>query len=334
MSRTVVLSLSTLAASVLLAACVPQPTLQTAPPSSTSSMAAAAQAYLSAALDSMERTMLRPDALSWTTLRDSAMIVAAGAQRPYDTYPAIEWALRRANKHSFLQVSAPGAVSTMLPGRVGYLHVPQRGGVAIALADSLHDAVRTLVRDGACAWIVDVRANGGGNMWPMLAGVGPLLGDSLVGSFGGRSDSPRWHYHQGVSGILAASGRLDTASRITTAPVEPVPTTAPVAVLFDAGTGSSGEVVVIAFLGRPNVRTFGSPSAGFATVNRGVRLGDGANMVVTTGYNADRRGVSYGDQLTPDSLIALPTGWPSPTDRVTAGALHWLASQVTCPVIR
>lgn len=171
-------------------------------------------------------------------------------------------------------------------------------------------------------------------MWPMLAGIGPLLGDTLVGSFGGRADSDRWHYRSGVSGILAASGRLDTASRITTAPVNPIPTNVPVAVLFDGGTGSSGEAVVIAFLGRPNVRTFGSPSAAFATVNRGVRLSDGANMVVTTGYNADRRGISYGDQLTPDSLIPLPTGWPSPTDRVTAGEIKWLATQMACPATR
>ncbi len=307
---------------------------QPPPPPSAPLMSPDARDYLSAALDSIERSILRPGNLNWTVLRDSAMILAAGAQRSYDTYPAIEWTLRRANKHSFLQVPTPGAVATMLPGRVGYVHVPQRGGAAVALADSLHEAVRTLTRDGACAWIVDVRANGGGNMWPMLAGVGPLLGDTLVGSFGGQADSPRWHYRHGVSGILAASGRLDTASRITTAPLDPVPATVPVAILFDGGTGSSGEAVVIAFLGRPNVRTFGSPSAGFATVNRGVRLPDGANMVVTTGYNADRRGISHGDQLTPDSLIALPTGWPSPTDRVSAGALHWLAKQTGCPPSR
>jgi hypothetical protein len=28
---------------------------------------------------------------------------------------------------------------------------------------------------------VDLRGNGGGNMWPMLAGVGPVLGEGIVG---------------------------------------------------------------------------------------------------------------------------------------------------------
>lgn len=330
MARTRVALFRYLCSSLILVGCTAGRTPSPAPSPSGSRLAPEAHAYLLVALDSIERTVLRHDAASWSAIRDSALRLAEGAQRPFDTYPAIDWALRRTNKHSFLQVPTPGAVSAMLPGRVGYLHVPQRGGAGVALADSLHEAVRSLRRDGACAWIVDVRANGGGNMWPMLAGVGPLLGDTVVGSFGGRADSPRWYYRDGVSGVLAASGRLDTVSRVTTAPVAAIPSSVPLAVLFDGGTGSSGEAVVIAFLGRPNVRTFGTRSAGFATVNRGLRLPDGANMVVTTGYNADRRGVSYGDQLTPDSLIALPSGWPSPTDRVAAAALSWLARHDAC----
>jgi hypothetical protein len=293
-------------------------------------MSADALAYLQTALDSIERTVSREDGVQWATVRDSAVLLADGAQRPYDTYPAIHWALRRTNKHSFLQVPTPGVVSSLMASGVGYIHVPQRGGAAIALADSLHDAVRALQEGGACAWIVDLRANGGGNMWPMLAGIGPLLGDTIVGSFGGRPSSPRWYYKDGISGTLDSVGKLDTAGRVTVSPVQLRDPAVPVAVLFDGGTGSSGEAVVIAFAGRPNTRTFGSRSAGYATVNRGLRLADGANMVVTTGYNADRRGHVYGYQLIPDSTITLPSGWPSPTDRVTASARGWLAARASC----
>ncbi len=291
---------------------------------------AEALAYLHVALDSIEQTVLRGTRVAWPVVRDSAVLLVRGAQRPYDTYPAIDWALRRVNKHSFLQVSTPGAVSRMIAGGIGYIHVPQRGGSGIALADSLHGAVGTLQAAGACAWIVDVRANGGGNMWPMLAGIGPLLGDTIVGSFGGQPLSERWYYRDGVAGILSVSGKLDTISRVTVSPVQPLNPGVPIAVLFDGGTGSSGEAVVIAFAGRPNSKTFGSRSAGFATVNRGLRLADGANMVVTTGHNADRRGQSYGDQLNPDITVALPSGWPSPTDRVSAAAEEWLTTQGSC----
>jgi hypothetical protein len=45
----------------------------------------------------------------------------------------------------------------------------------------------------------------------------------------------------------------------------------PVAVLVDGGTGRSGEALAVAFPGRPNTRSFGQATAGFATVNRGSR---------------------------------------------------------------
>ena len=289
-----------------------------------------ARAYLNAALDTIQRVTLRADTLPWRRIRDSAFVIAAGAQRPIDTYTAIDWALRRANKHSFLQARVPGAVSTMLPERVAYVHVPQRGGSSPALPDSLHRAVASFDSAGACGWIVDLRANGGGNMWLMLAGIGPLLGDTIVGSFGTGPNADRWHYRSGVSAILKPGGRLDTASRVTVPPVELRNPDAPIAVLIDSGTGSSGEAVAIAFQGRPNTRTFGSPSAGFATVNRGAQLPDHANMVVTVGYNADRRGVVYVDQIRPDVRVELPSGWPSPTDRVSAAAAEWLREQPGC----
>jgi C-terminal processing protease CtpA/Prc len=28
-------------------------------------------------------------------------------------------------------------------------------------------------------WIVDLRNNGGGNMWPMLTGIGSILGEGV-----------------------------------------------------------------------------------------------------------------------------------------------------------
>lgn len=290
-----------------------------------------AAAYLTAALDTLESAMLGRDTLSWTAIRDSAFLLAAGARAPRDTYGAIAWALRRSNRHSFLQASTPGAVSELIDGRFGYVRVPQRGGTAVALADSLHDAVRALGAAGACGWIVDLRGNGGGNMWPMLAGIGPLLGDSLVGRFGVDNGNAGWFYRMGVSGLRGPDGTVDTVSAVTVAPVAMVPSSSPVAVLFDGGTGSSGEAVAVAFLGRPGTRTFGTPSAGFATANRGSRLPDGANMVITTGYYTDRRGIEHADQLEPDSLVeAGVTGWPFATDPVAKAAAAWLAGHAAC----
>lgn len=290
----------------------------------------AARAYLTVALDTLEATVLGRDTIPWRIIRDSAMQIASGARTPAETHGAIAWALRRINKHSFLQANAPGAVSEIVRGTIGYLHVPQRGGGAQALADSLHTAVATLERAGVCGWIVDLRGNGGGNMWPMLAGIGPLLGDSIVGAFGPGPSAERWYYRRGVAGILSGS-RLDTASSVTVPVAELRRADAPIAVLIDGSTGSSGEAVAIAFRGRPDTRSFGAPTAGFATANRGSRLPDGANMVLTSGYYTDRRGVQYPEQLQPDVRIDGPaTEYPFATDRVATMAADWVAAQPGC----
>ena len=52
-----------------------------------------------------------------------------------------------------------------------------------------------LQTQGACRYIVDLRGNDGSNMWPMLNGVAPLLGDSPFGRmvsplFGLKATSP------------------------------------------------------------------------------------------------------------------------------------------------
>ena len=294
-------------------------------------MSPAAEAYLTAALDTIQAVTLGGDTLSWALLRDSAFHYAYGARQPSDTYGAIDWALRRANKHSFLQASRPGAVSRSINGMFGYIRVPQRGGTAIPLADSLHTAIRSLESGGVCGWIVDLRGNGGGNMWPMLAGIGPLLGDSIVGYFGSDMEAQAWYYRRGVSGILHSGGGIDTASQVTVEPFELASTLPPVAVLIDGATGSSGEALTVAFLGRANTRSFGEPTAGFATVNRGSRLPDGANMVVTTGYYADRHRIPIAERVDPDeSVRGGVEGWPFPTDRVSEAAMRWLSTQPAC----
>ena len=52
-------------------------------------------------------------------------------------------------------------------------------------------------RDSArasCRWVVDLRGNGGGNMWPMLGGLRPFFGEAGLGSFVSTAgQAPLWH---------------------------------------------------------------------------------------------------------------------------------------------
>ncbi|MCF6261995.1 MAG: S41 family peptidase [Xanthomonadales bacterium] len=44
-----------------------------------------------------------------------------------------------------------------------------------------HEIIQSLESAGVCGWVLDLRQNTGGNMWPMIAAVGPLLGEGVHG---------------------------------------------------------------------------------------------------------------------------------------------------------
>jgi C-terminal processing protease CtpA/Prc len=194
------------------------------------------------------------------------------------------------------------------------------------------DSLQTLIGDfdsaGACGWIVDLRGNGGGNMWPMLAGIGPLLGDSIVGSFvtQGEPDSP-WRYVNGHAWAGAAT-IPEWNAHGSLPPVRLRNPIAPVAVLTDSITASSGEATLIAFRGRPNVRSFGGATAGYASVNNGFPLPDSANMVITVGYERDRTGFQHPLKIEPDESVARSKD--GAVDEVLERATGWLRKQRAC----
>ncbi|QBD76117.1 hypothetical protein EPA93_08885 [Ktedonosporobacter rubrisoli] len=172
-------------------------------------------------------------------------------------------------------------------------------------------------------WIIDLRRNTGGDMWPMLAGVGPILGEGKVGSFvhAGGSRVP-WLYQRGQ----ARAGRW-VAARVTN-PYQLKQAMPPVAVLTSENTISSGEALAVAFRGRPRTRSFGEPTAGLPTANQGFKLPDGAMLQLTTALDVDRNGVSYDGSLVPDQEV--PLDWSqleTDQDLVVLEALKWLQQQ-------
>jgi len=182
-----------------------------------------------------------------------------------------------------------------------------------------------------CGWIVDLRGNTGGNMWPMLAGIGPVLGEGEVGAFLDSDGAKlKWVYKEGKAGILSPDGATEITAKVEGAPyrLRQMP---PVAVLIDRGTASSGEAVAVAFRGRPNTRFFGEHSMGFSTANKGFLLSDGANMVLTTGVYLDRTGVEYDSGVSPDEQVA-GSDKESHTQEGTVMdmAIKWLSKQSKC----
>ena len=101
-------------------------------------------------------------------------------------------------------------------------------------ADSLHSIAAGLESSHPVGWIIDLRGNVGGNMWPMLAGIGFVLGEGNLGSFlsPDGSETP-WFYHDGKAGT--GSGNSESISSAEANPPLSLPELAPSPVLIDSG---------------------------------------------------------------------------------------------------
>jgi carboxyl-terminal processing protease len=294
-----------------------------------------ASAYLDTALGHLEKHFLRTERVDWQAVRTGSRDIAKDAKTFRDTYPAIRWAISQLNEpHSFFlepqQVTAGRAAQNQETptsgqlGKIGFVRLPAHGSDG-SLAqgtyqDTVHDAVRNLDQQGVCGWLVDLSSNGGGNMYPMIAGLGALLGEGEHGVFLGARKTPlvTWGYKAGAAVIgNTPLARVERPYQLKTAD-------APVAVMISKRTGSSGEATAISFIGRPNTRFFGEATYGFTTGNIGVPLEDKAILVITSSEMADRNAKTYA-KIRPDE--------PSrafKTNDNNHPAMRWLMSQPSC----
>jgi len=308
----------------------------------------AAVRYLDAALDLMRAHALRSRAVDWPVLRAQALEHARGAASPAETHSAVRFALRElGDRHSYLQSagatralarSAVGNARTGVPlaapqsarlgERLGYLAVPSFAGGTptqqVDFAETLKTMIQAHDAEGVCGWIVDLRRNSGGNLWPMLAGLGPLLGEGVLAASvypdGRRVDV--WH-RAGQAGFGEYTQlRVRTAYRPAVA--------LPVAVLLGRGTASSAEVLAVAFRGRRATRSFGAPTRGLSAGNRTFPLADGASLVLTVAATSDAAGRIYDGPIVPDEPVPAAPSGADGIDPALEAAAAWLSSGDSC----
>jgi carboxyl-terminal processing protease len=253
---------------------------------------------------------------------------AKPAQAPGEKWPPSPYIERHSPSGSMEIIDGISIATVIVPAFEqtddGQMHV---------YAETLRSEVARLAEKRPAGWIVDLRGNLGGNVWPMLAGVGPLAASGTLGAFvdaNGNKDS--WFVAGDGSGVNTHDGKRQI---FCWTPPKPISFTTPpiVAVLVDRGTASSGEAVAIAFQGSPHSKLLGRPTHGQSTSNEGFPLPDGANLVLTTAVEADRNGRIYIDGIVPDVALAEETGLSAPgtIDPMTRAAADWIKSVAAHP---
>lgn len=320
--------------------------------------------YLREAIATIRSNALYADQVDWADVERQAIEREARARDSIDTLDTVVWLLAQLNdNHSFPQIAAdrvaayqerygttpwptpeprqqvstfsdrrePSVSTVRQRGRtIAHVIVPARMN---APADQLNAYASTLfdgiAASNACGYVVDLRGNVGGNSWPMLTGLSALLGQGRIGGYNtpSRRDEMRLQ-----GGELWATENGQGMKLFTFTGWRPAPDlhVAPVAVLIDDATGSSGEATAIAFRGRAHTRAFGIGTAGASTSTQGFRLSDGTNLVIAVDVMADRDGVGYPHGVTPDVEVD-PTGATAEKpDHAMAAALQWLGQQRGC----
>jgi carboxyl-terminal processing protease len=188
--------------------------------------------------------------------------------------------------------------SKLVANGIGYLHLPfhlsMNKDENYRYADTLRKQIQYLdVNNHIKGWIVDLRDNYGGNMWPMLAGLNPLLEDNTVGYQVISNHYSSWESNSkkpfGLPKMRNTYKCKDLKNKI--------------AVLIDTVTASSGEMIAISLLGMGNSKSFGNPTGGYTTTNGTYRLSNGAYLFLANGYCADRNKKVYMGKIQPDVAV-------------------------------
>ena len=302
-------------------------------------------AYACDSIAVIERRAVALPAVDWPAIKSDLLAAAASAATVDDMHGPLANALRRLDGHSRF-LTPPRAAELRTPqkrvdrvqtepsARIAYVDL--RGFVGTdpvsmeAYVRTLREGIAEAERNYVCGYIVDLRRNPGGNMWPALLGLQPLLGRGRVGGFRTRDGGEAYWTLEDDS--ASAGGVVALAARV------PLPAggsagTRPVAVLLGVETASAGEAVAIAFRDRPDTRSFGWRTAGLTTANAGYALTDNARIALAVAEMIDRNGLRYTPYVRPDeeTIAALRVHRVGRTVDVTRNAaVSWLAEMPAC----
>jgi carboxyl-terminal processing protease len=288
--------------------------------------------YILEVIGLMQQTSVRRNEIDWTLFREQVIASAGAPATIPQTYGAIMNAMALLNDPNASYEVRPGggsfapiapcqipyvpAVDAAFPLGVGYIHVPSFTGSASQAANYMtrvRNEVMRHDREDMTGWIIDLRGNTRGEFWPMLAAIGPVLGEGVTGHFiDADGAAAPWGYDRGAARLLD----LTLAELEPYALLDPSPR---IAVLMNADVAGPGEALLVAFRGGADTRLFGSGTCGRAMRAERIPLSNGAILTLSTALLGDRSGTPTPPRIAPDEIVPM-------NEDVVERALAWLRS--------
>lgn len=291
-------------------------------------MADSVKLYLDKSLSIIERNALNTKDINWKKLREDVYTKASGAQQYDDILHIYPFIFETINDHHGslkfksktyswnkpLQNTSTMAIklatkkyttvrSERIAKDIGYLLIPGnddfRGQHMDSITKSIKKAIARVNDKHIKGWIIDLRVNTGGNMYPMIAGLSDLIGEGKAGGFLTPSYQPdgNWIIKNGTFFV-------DTV-KVTAVKYDgyPMKSNMPIAILISGNTASSGEMTAISTIGRKKSIIIGELSAGYTTSNLGFELNEYSGLNLAVDYASDRNGKIYPKNIEPDITV-------------------------------
>lgn len=166
-------------------------------------------------------------------------------------------------------------------GKVLHVTPPQiTGGDEERMREYASTGLRNMQSSGlpgqACALVIDLTEQKGGNAWPPMDLLQPLFTEANSGRFVDRDNN-----RSPIFSLPYLEMRHATLGAGISNPLQRY-VDQPFAFIMNERTASAGEMIAVALLGEgERVRSFGWPSRGMTTANRAIKLPDNAMLALT-----------------------------------------------------
>jgi carboxyl-terminal processing protease len=211
----------------------------------------------------------------------------------------------------------------MLENGYGYILIPgnnpTKPGEIQIIAGQIQDSLAKLNPAKLKGVVIDLRLNLGGNMWPMIIGVGNLVSKGKLGYFiyPDASKNESWM-------VRGNSIYSDTTQACSVKALGKANPKIKIAVLTSPYTASSGEATAITFKGQKNACIIGDATAGYTTANESFSI-YGVEFIMAQAAEADRNRKVYYKNVPPDmEVIAGDNFNDFSKDQKIIAALKWM----------
>lgn len=297
--------------------------------------------YFNDAFRQVRNNALKRKNIDFDQLYKESLGKMKNAQTYKDTYDAIRYLLASLkDNHSFFMEppkngesiitrlsNKPGTIpytASIIEGQYGLLVLKSYNSAneeeQHRIADSIYAALRNMQQQQVKGLIIDFTKMEGGTTLPFLSGFSQLIDkEMLIGYKDNKGHRARIIKYK--NGIIYKDGRKRSRLCYLTDYTPLTLSHQPIAIITGKYTASAGEMILISFLGLPNVRTFGEPTLGVPTGKTNIFLADSAFISLTSFTTFDRTRKEYASSIQPDVSLDLTT---LPEKKVYQLAIDWI----------